>query len=125
MVYNLASHRFLTQITRLHSILCVGLKSNQKVVGNCRNIFVSFATVCRPCWACGYRSQGSQLGKATYDFSSMVTCVKPSCTIKSMQEGQSFLVRTSSISPYPVIQMCDVFSNKVLHYENGHFTKKV
>jgi hypothetical protein len=42
MAYDLASHRFLTQITGLSSILCVVFKSNQKMISYHYNFFCFF-----------------------------------------------------------------------------------
>lgn len=52
--------------------------------------------------------------KMILDFSPQTASKTPSNTMKASQQGRTLKVRTTCISPCPVIKVCDVFRNKVL-----------
>lgn len=57
-------------------------------------------------------NQGSQLRKIGDDNSPPMACTAPSGTMKSGQQGGSFQMRSSFISPCSATKACAVFSNR-------------
>lgn len=58
--------------------------------------------------------QGSLLGKDGNSVAPPVVNIAYSSTMKTMDEGKCFHVRTSVIPQYFILQACDIFSNYLI-----------